>query len=561
MHVFLLGVSHQTAPIDVREQLDFSSRDVGAAVEALAARYSAGEAVVLSTCNRSEIYVASDDPARARAGTDRVPRQLPQPAAPRPSKPHVFVRTDEDGRAAPVPRGGRARFAGRRRAADPRPGQGRVPGGRRRGSASARCSRGCSTPRSASASACARKPALGEGAVSVGFAAVALARKIFGRLDGRRVLVVGAGEISTLTAQHLRVAGRRRHRDHQPDRRARRRARGRGGRPRHPLGRAARRAGRGRHRHHRHRLAAADPHPCATSRPSPGGAAASRCSSSTSPCRATSSRRSARSSRCSSTTSTTCRPIVQENLSRRSSEIGRAESIVAEEVERFSAWRRSRGAVPTVVALRQRFEQIRRAELQRLESKLGGLPPEARASVDEVTRLIVEKLLLAPTAQLKALPDEETQIAYTEAVNRLFELRDDDAADARRTRRWTPSGRIGHAPRMAILRLGTRGSALALVQARAVAALLLERTGVETRDRRHQDLGRPARRREAVGDRRQGAVRQGNRGRAAGRDHRPGGAQQQGHAGPAARRPGGACGAAARGPARCAGAAGCRPRS
>ena len=66
MHVFLLGVSHQTAPIDVRERLDFSSRDVGAAVEALAARYSAGEAVVLSTCNRSEIYVAIDDPVQAR---------------------------------------------------------------------------------------------------------------------------------------------------------------------------------------------------------------------------------------------------------------------------------------------------------------------------------------------------------------------------------------------------------------------------------------------------------------------------------------------------------------
>ena len=48
MHVFLLGVSHQTAPIDVRERLDFSSRDVGAAVETLAARYSAGEAVVLA---------------------------------------------------------------------------------------------------------------------------------------------------------------------------------------------------------------------------------------------------------------------------------------------------------------------------------------------------------------------------------------------------------------------------------------------------------------------------------------------------------------------------------
>ena len=49
--------------------------------------------------------------------------------------------------------------------------------------------------------------ALGEGAVSISFAAVALARKIFGRLSGRHVLVVGAGEISTLTAQHLRSHG------------------------------------------------------------------------------------------------------------------------------------------------------------------------------------------------------------------------------------------------------------------------------------------------------------------------------------------------------------------
>src|SRR6187397_1573320 len=60
MHLLLLGVSHKTAPVDLREKLDFSSRDVGAAVEALAARSSAAESVVLSTCNRSEIYVASD---------------------------------------------------------------------------------------------------------------------------------------------------------------------------------------------------------------------------------------------------------------------------------------------------------------------------------------------------------------------------------------------------------------------------------------------------------------------------------------------------------------------
>ena len=66
MHLLLFGVSHKTAPVDVRERLDFSSRDLGAAVEALATRPSAAESVVLSTCNRSEVYVASENPAQAR---------------------------------------------------------------------------------------------------------------------------------------------------------------------------------------------------------------------------------------------------------------------------------------------------------------------------------------------------------------------------------------------------------------------------------------------------------------------------------------------------------------
>src|SRR5215208_6288174 len=66
MQMLLLGVSHKTAPLDLREKLDFSSRDVGAAVEALATKSSAAESVVLSTCNRSEVYVASAAPDRAR---------------------------------------------------------------------------------------------------------------------------------------------------------------------------------------------------------------------------------------------------------------------------------------------------------------------------------------------------------------------------------------------------------------------------------------------------------------------------------------------------------------
>jgi len=114
---------------------------------------------------------------------------------------------------------------------------------------------------------------------------------------------------------------------------------------------------------------------------------------------------------------------VRENLARRASEVARAEDIVAEEVNRFGAWLRSRGAVPTIVALRQRFEAIRRAELERLEFKLASLSPEARARVDEVTHLIVEKLLLTPTEQLKAADDEAMALAYADALNRLFKLR------------------------------------------------------------------------------------------------------------------------------------------
>jgi len=275
----------------------------------------------------------------------------------------------------------------------------------------------------------------------VGFAAVALARKIFGRLDARGVLVVGAGEISSLTAQHLRAQG---------------------------VGEIAVTSRTAAHAEAlaadvsgraipwgdlRSALAAADIVITATGSPRPIITRAD--------VEGVSGRRRGdplfiidiavprdveaavgEIEQVFLYNVDDLQAVVQENLSRRSSEIGRAEAIVSQEVERFSAWRRSRGVVPTVVALRQRFEQIRRAELQRLEGKLGALTPELRASVDEVTRLINEKLLLAPTAQLKALPDEQTQMAYTEAVNRLFELRDEtpmgpagDEMDAERRNR------------------------------------------------------------------------------------------------------------------------------
>src|SRR5688500_517875 len=205
MHLLLLGVSHKTAPVDLRERLDFSSRDVGAAVEALATRSSAAESVVLSTCNRSEIYVASDAPLQARDEIVQFLTEYHQVPADT-FLPHVFSFSDAEAaqHLFKVAAGLDSLVVGEPQIL-----------GQVKEAFQAASERRCTGPVlnrlfewSFNVGKRVRtETGLGEGAVSISFAAVALARKIFGRLNGRRVLVVGAGEISTLTAQHLRANG------------------------------------------------------------------------------------------------------------------------------------------------------------------------------------------------------------------------------------------------------------------------------------------------------------------------------------------------------------------
>ncbi len=424
MHLFLLGVSHKTAPVELRERLDFTSRDLGAAVEALATRPAAAESVVLSTCNRSEVYVAAPDVARAHdelvsflSDFHQVPAQV--------FVPHVFALEDAEAvrHLFRVAAGldslvvGEPQILGQVKEAY--------------ATASERHASGPVLNKLFHTSFGVGKrvrteTGVGEGAVSVSYAAVQLARKIFGKLAGRRVLVIGAGEMGKLTAQHLRAQGvgeivitSRTHA------RATELAAAidgiaapwtelmnvlapadivitATGSQTPVLGRAQIESVMGRRR--RDPLFIIDIAIPRDVDPSAGEI-----------------------EHVFLYNVDDLQTIVRENLSRRGSEIDRAEAIVNEEVGRFMAWHRSRGAIPTVVALRQRFETIRRAELDRLDGKLAGLPPEARARVDEVTRLIMEKLLLEPTEQLKALPDKETQAAYAEAVNRLFGLRAEES--------------------------------------------------------------------------------------------------------------------------------------
>jgi glutamyl-tRNA reductase len=85
--------------------------------------------------------------------------------------------------------------------------------------------------------------------------------------------------------------------------------------------------------------------------------------------------------------------------------------------------------IQTLVALRQRFEAIRLAELIRLERKLSTLSPEARTSLDEITQLIVEKVLLTPTERLKLVSDRTIRVRYVDGLNRLFRLDAEDKVE------------------------------------------------------------------------------------------------------------------------------------
>ena len=106
-----------------------------------------------------------------------------------------------------------------------------------------------------------------------------------------------------------------------------------------------------------------------------------------------------------------------EGLVGREEDVREAEMIVAEEAARFAEWHRSRVAAPAIAALRRHAEEIRSEELARAEPRLAELSERERKAVETLTAQIVNKLLHAPTVRAK-----ETG---SEPLRELFALRDD----------------------------------------------------------------------------------------------------------------------------------------
>ena len=114
--------------------------------------------------------------------------------------------------------------------------------------------------------------------------------------------------------------------------------------------------------------------------------------------------------------------VVAESLAGRRREAARAEAIVAEEAERFREWQASREVVPAIASLRAWAEEIRAAELERTRGRLSG---EQQEVVDSVTARLVDKLLHLPTVRLKEAAAGADGGSYAQAVRHLFGLGDD----------------------------------------------------------------------------------------------------------------------------------------
>ena len=115
--------------------------------------------------------------------------------------------------------------------------------------------------------------------------------------------------------------------------------------------------------------------------------------------------------------------VAAAGLNRRLTEVPRAEAIVAEEAGRFGVWQRELAAAPAIASLRRRAEQIRTAELARAAARLAHLSPAERRSVETLTAQIVAKLLHAPTVRAREAAGRDENM-YADALLHLFAIDD-----------------------------------------------------------------------------------------------------------------------------------------
>jgi glutamyl-tRNA reductase len=120
---------------------------------------------------------------------------------------------------------------------------------------------------------------------------------------------------------------------------------------------------------------------------------------------------------------------IQGNIDERRQEALRGERIVDASVVQFGRWFRSLDVVPTIVALRDKIEDIRQKEMKKTFASLGSASKEDRAAIDRLTASLVNKIMHDPTVFLKQKGHKDEKSVYVDIARRLFNLDGEDDRD------------------------------------------------------------------------------------------------------------------------------------
>jgi glutamyl-tRNA reductase len=404
MTLAIVGVNHKTAPIALRERIAISREELPETTRSLGAVEGVSECMIISTCNRVELVAAVNEPEIDLTGFLHRRFGLEQGLL----DPHIYRQTDRDAV--------RHLFRVSASLDSMVVGEPQILGQVKEAFAVAKAAGtvgGQLEHLLQSAFAAAKKvrseTEIGSNAVSIASVAVDLAKKIFGSLQGRTVFLVGAGKMSELAARHLVQQGAGAILvSNRTEERARRVAGQFQGRviPFEELHDAA---------------SDADIVISSTGAPHPiflrqhGQAFMHR-------------RRNRPMFFIDIAVPRDVDPamgqlegifvydiddlqtVAAAHMEERNREASDAETLIAGEVERFHQKQRTVNIAPAIVALQQQAEEIRQAELRRVQSRLGDLSLEQMAAVEALTRGLVNKFLHPPMQALKQAAREGDQV-------------------------------------------------------------------------------------------------------------------------------------------------------
>ena len=421
MKLLLTGVSHNTAPVEVRESLAFRAEDLPRALQDLRSRAGVNEAMILSTCNRVEITVTTEDSIDPQTTVDLfLTDHKPVPAdgigphvyryEGREAIPHLFrVAASLDSMVV-----GEPQILGQLKVAYTAAKD-----------AGAVCGwlDGLLTRAFGVAKRVRSETGIGQMAVSVSYAAVELARKIFGSLAGRTVMIVGAGKMSELAARHLRRSGASHvfvtNRTH--DRAM-------------EMARLFQGTAVEYDRFHATLpevdiliASSAAPHYILNKEEMQRVIAA---------------RRNKPAYLIDLAVPRNIDPsvndvanvflydiddlqeVVNANLRERMKEAERAETLVSEEVERMMARLKVVEITPTIVGLQEQLEQIRSAEIEKARRRYGPFTPQQEEALEAATRAIINKVAHGPISELRVQAGKPDGAHAVALIKKVFHLRD-----------------------------------------------------------------------------------------------------------------------------------------